>query len=69
MAAAYRSIATVTRNSSSGSANLVITKPSGLTAGDLMVAVCAEKDNAHYTSSGWTEILRNPGSPVFNSFS
>lgn len=61
MAAAYRSIASNT----AAAGTVVVTKPSGLTAGDMMVALCSQVNSSGSwnTPSGWTDMgsVQTPG--------
>lgn len=55
MAVAFGSIATATQNSGMGLNSLTIPKPSGLAAGNLLIAILGIADNEAYSLSGWTE--------------
>lgn len=59
MAAAYRSIATNTDSDGT----IVVTKPSGLAAGDLLIGFCSQRNSsgAWDTPSGWTLIVNQSG--------
>lgn len=64
MAVAFGSIQTATLDP--GETSIVITKPSGLAAGDLMIAVLAVTGpNQAYTATGWDELFAN-NIPNFN---
>lgn len=68
MAVAFGSIQTATSDTSSGS--LEITKPTGLSVGDLMIAVLGNHDDAtDWTHSGWTALdgLNDGGNSASNS--
>lgn len=64
MAVAFGSIQTATLDP--GETSIVITKPSGLAAGDLMIALLAVTGpNEAYTATGWDELFAN-NIPNFN---
>jgi hypothetical protein len=60
MAVAFGSIATATVNSTGTATSLTITKPTGLAAGDYMVAIFGYSGNTNpWALTGWTSVL-NP---------
>jgi hypothetical protein len=58
MATAYRSSASASKAHAGGTDALTITKPTGLTAGDMMIAILGiHGQQANFTLSGWTSLF------------
>lgn len=55
MAIAVRSVATLPVTTALSGGNIILNKPSGLTAGDLMIACIGVNNSTPSTPSGWTE--------------